>query len=269
MQRYFLKLAYNGKAYHGWQFQPNAITIQQVLEQALSMFLRDTISLIGCGRTDAGVHASLYYAHFDTETLFDEAVLVKRLNAFLRNDIFIYDCFKVPSTLHARFSAVYRTYHYYITTRKDPFRQEFTCPVYRNLDFDKMNEAAAMLLKYVDFSAFAKSSTDVKTNNCTMMKAVWEQTEAEHVWVFKITANRFLRNMVRAIVGTLLEVGYGNIPLEKFRAIIESESREAAAASAPPEALFLQDVGYPRGNADDSPLTPKEGNDTDFRGFFF
>ena len=245
MQRYFLKLAYNGKAYHGWQFQPNAVTIQQVLEHALTMFLRDTILLVGCGRTDAGVHAALYYAHFDTETVFDEALLVKRLNAFLRNDIFIFDCFKVPFELHARFSAVYRTYHYYITTRKDPFRQEFTCPIYRPLNFDKMNEAAAMLLEYVDFSAFSKSHTETKTNNCTVIKAVWEQTEAEHVWVFKITANRFLRNMVRAVVGTLLEVGYGNISLEAFQTIIESKSRQEAATSAPAEALFLQEVKYP------------------------
>ncbi|MCL2510875.1 MAG: tRNA pseudouridine(38-40) synthase TruA [Bacteroidales bacterium] len=244
MQRYFLKLAYNGAAYHGWQFQPNAVTIQQVLEQALSMFLRDTISLIGCGRTDAGVHAAIYYAHFDTEALFDEPLLVKRLNAFLRKDIFIYDCFKVSPDLHARFSALYRTYHYHIITRKDPFRQEFTCPVYRNLDFDTMNAAAAALPEYTDFSAFSKSHTDTKTNNCMIMNAVWEQTETEHVWVFKITANRFLRNMVRAIVGTLLEVGYGNISLQTFRDIIESKSRQEAATSAPAEALFLWDVGY-------------------------
>jgi len=243
MQRYFLKLAYNGAAYHGWQFQLNAVTIQQVLEQALSMFLRDTISLVGCGRTDAGVHARVFYAHFDTETTFNEALLVKRLNAFLRNDIFIYDCFKVPSDLHARFSALCRTYHYYIITRKDPFRQQFACPIYRALDFDKMNAAAATLLEYTDFSAFSKPS-DTKTNNCKVMKAVWEQTEEEHVWVFKITANRFLRNMVRAVVGTLLEVGYGNISLEKFRATIESKSRQEAAASAPAEALFLFGVKY-------------------------
>lgn len=248
MQRYLLKLAYNGKAYHGWQFQPNAITIQQVLEQALSMFLSDTISLTGCGRTDAGVHAATYYAHFDTEATLDETLLVKRLNAFLRQDIFIYDCVKVSSDFHARFSAVYRTYHYYIATRKDPFRQEFTCPVYRNLDFDKMNEAAAILLECTDFSAFSKSHTDTKTNNCNITKAIWEQTETEHVWVFKITANRFLRNMVRAIVGTLLEVGYGNLSLEKFRDVIDAKNRQEAAASAPAEALFLYDVGYPEKN---------------------
>jgi tRNA pseudouridine38-40 synthase len=245
MQRYFLKLTYNGATYHGWQVQPNGITIQQVLEQALSMFLSDTISLTGCGRTDAGVHAYMYYAHFETETVFDEALLVKRLNAFLRKDIFIYDCFKVFANFHARFSATYRIYHYYIATRRDPFRQEFTCPVYRKIDFDKMNEAAAILLEYTDFSAFSKSHTDTKTNNCKIIKAVWERTETEHVWVFKITANRFLRNMVRAIVGTLLEVGYGNISLEKFKTIIESKERGEAAASAPAEALFLYEVGYP------------------------
>ena len=244
MQRYFLKLAYNGAAYHGWQFQPNAVTVQQVLEQALSMFLGENIALTGCGRTDVGVHAALYYAHFDTETVFDEAFLVKRLNAFLNKDIFIYDCFKVPADFHARFSAVSRTYHYYISTRKDPFRQQFTCPVYRKMDFDKMNEAAAILLEYTDFSAFSKLHTDTKTNDCKVIKAVWEKTETEHIWVFKITANRFLRNMVRAIAGTLLEVNYGNISLEKFRNIIESKDRQEAGASVPAEALFLWDVGY-------------------------
>jgi tRNA pseudouridine38-40 synthase len=245
MQRYCLKLTYNGAAYHGWQFQNNAVTIQRVLEDALSMFLHDTISLTGCGRTDAGVHAHVYYAHFDTDTTFDETLLVKRLNAFLRNDIFIYDCFKISADFHARFSATYRTYHYYISTRKDPFRQEFTYPVYRPIDFDKMNEAAATLLEYIDFSAFSKLHTDTKTNNCKITKAVWEQTEQEHIWVFKITANRFLRNMVRAIAGTLLEVGYGNISLEKFKNIIESKDRQEAATSAPAKALFLYDVGYP------------------------
>jgi len=244
MQRYCLKLAYNGAMYHGWQFQNNAVTIQQVLENALSMFLHDTISLTGCGRTDAGVHATVFYAHFNTETVFDETLLVKRLNAFLHQNIYIYDCFKVSNDFHARFSALYRTYHYYITTRKDPFLQQFACPIYRHLDFDMMNTAAAILLEYTDFSSFSKLHTDVKTNNCKVTKAVWEQTEREHVWVFKITANRFLRNMVRAVVGTLLEVGYGSISLEKFRDIIEAKSRQESAASASADALFLWDVGY-------------------------
>jgi len=248
MQRYFLKLAYKGAAYHGWQFQPNAVTVQQVLENALSMFLHDSISLIGCGRTDTGVHARLFYAHFDAETVFDETLLVKRLNAFLHHDIFIYDCFKVPSTFHARFSALYRTYHYFITTRKDPFQQEFTCPIYRPLDFEKMNQAAAILLEYTDFTSLSKTQTDTKTNNCNITKAVWEQTDTEHIWVFKITANRFLRSMVRTVVGTLLDVGYGKISLEEFRNIIEAKDRQKAGDSVPAAALFLVDVEYPKWN---------------------
>jgi len=244
MQRYFLKLAYNGAAYHGWQIQSNPATIQQVLEEAVSMLLKDAISLTGCGRTDAGVHARVYYAHFETDVVFDETLLIKKLNAFLCNDIVIYNCFKVPSDLNARFSATFRTYHYYIATQKDPFRKEFVYPIYRDIDFDKMNEAAAILREYIDFSSFAKSKTDTKTNNCIITKAVWEQTEEPHICVFKITANRFLRNMVRAVVGTLLEVGYGNITLERLREIIESKDRQQAGASAPAQALFLYDIGY-------------------------
>ena len=245
MQRYFLKLAYNGAAYHGWQIQSHSsVTVQQVLENALSMLLHDFVFLTGCGRTDAGVHAAVCYAHFETEVPFDEALLVKRLNSFLRKDIVVYKCFKVPNTLHARFSATYRTYHYHVATRKDPFRKEFVYLIYRDIDFDKMNAAAAVLSEYTDFSAFTKSQTDTKTNNCEIMKAAWEQTEESHVWVFKITANRFLRNMVRAVVGTLLEVGYGNISLEEFRGIIESKDRTKAGATAPAAALFLFDVGY-------------------------
>ena len=243
MQRYLLKLSYNGTAYHGWQLQPNAITVQQVLEQALSMFLGDVITLTGCGRTDAGVNAFVFFAHFDTNTVFNEKLFPKRLNAYLREDIYIYDCVKVPADFNARFSAVSRTYHYYISTRKDPFRQQFTYPVYRKIDFNKMNEAAAMLLEYTDFSAFSKAN-DCKTNDCKMIKAVWEQTETEHIWVFKITANRFLRNMVRAVVGTLLEVGSGSISVEKFRDIIKSKKRQEAGASVPGEALFLWEVKY-------------------------
>jgi len=244
MQRYFLKLAYNGEAYHGWQVQSDPVTIQQVLEEAVSTLLKDFILLTGCGRTDAGVHARVFYAHFETDVVFDEALLVKKLNAFLRNDIIIYNCFKVPCHLDARFSATYRTYHYYIATQKDPFRKEFVYSVFRDVDFDKMNSAATILSEHIDFTSFSKSKTDTKTNNCTITKAVWERTEEQHVWVFKITANRFLRNMVRTIVGTLLEVGYGNISLERFREIIESKDRRQAGPTAPAHALFLCDVGY-------------------------
>jgi tRNA pseudouridine38-40 synthase len=244
MQRYFLKLSYNGAAYHGWQIQSDPATIQQVLEEAISMLLKDFILLTGCGRTDAGVHARVFYAHFETDVVFDEMLLVKKLNAFLRKDIVIYNCFKVPYHLNARFSATYRTYHYYIATQKDPFRKEFVYPIYREINFDKMNEAAATLLEYIDFSAFTKSKTDTKTNNCKIKHAVWEQSDDQHIWVFKITSNRFLRNMVRTVVGTLLEVGYRNITLERFREIIESKDRQEAGPTAPAHALFLHDIGY-------------------------
>lgn len=245
MQRYFLKLAYNGAAYHGWQVQPNSISVQEVLEKGVSFILRTPISIVGCGRTDTGVHAHIYYAHFDTAAEFDVSQLVKRLNRFLYNDIVVYDCFRVPDDLHARFSAIYRTYHYHLTSQKNPFNTAFSYQLFREVDFEKMNEAALELFDFIDFSAFSKSNTQTMTNNCRVTEAKWEKNEEPGLWTFTITADRFLRNMVRAIVGTLLEVGYGKLSTQDFRSIIESKDRKRAGASVPAHGLFLHDVGYP------------------------
>lgn len=247
MSRYFLKLAYNGSAYHGWQMQPNALSVQTVVEEALSLILREKMAIVGCGRTDAGVHASVFYAHFDTETPFDAASLVRRLNAFLSGDIVVYECYPVADDLHARFSAEYRTYHYYLTLQKNPFLSPFSYQIFKNVDFEKMNEAAKVLSEYTDFSAFSKSHTQTLTNNCKIINAVWSQCREKGLWRFEITADRFLRNMVRAIVGTLLEVGYENLSVEDFRRIIESKDRKKAGLSVPAHGLFLCDVGYPEG----------------------
>lgn len=244
MRRYFLKMAYNGSAYHGWQIQPNALSVQAVMEKALSVILRETIAVTGCGRTDAGVHASTFYAHFETETSFDTIQLGRRLNAFLPCDIVVYDCFLVDDKLHARFSAEYRTYHYYITLQKNPFLSSSSYHVFKNVDFEKMNQAAKVLLEYADFSAFSKSHTQTLTNNCKISSAAWNPCREEGLWRFEITADRFLRNMVRAIVGTLLEVGYGKLSIEDFCHIIESKDRKEAGLSVPAHALFLCDVGY-------------------------
>lgn len=245
MRRYFLKLAYNGAAYHGWQIQPNALSVQAAMEEALSMILRETIAVVGCGRTDTGVHASKFYAHFETETPFNTEQLVRRLNAFLPDAIVVYDCFPVDGNLHARFSAEYRTYHYYVSLQKNPFLSAFSYQLFKTVDFEKMNQAAKILSEYADFSAFSKSHTQTLTNNCKIFNAVWASCREEELWRFEITADRFLRNMVRAIVGTLLEVGYDKLSIEKFRQIIESKDRKEAGVSVPAHALFLYDVGYP------------------------
>ncbi|MDR0365204.1 MAG: tRNA pseudouridine(38-40) synthase TruA [Bacteroidales bacterium] len=254
MQRYFLKLAYNGAAYHGWQIQPNAVSVQEVLEQALSALLKASIAVVGCGRTDTGVHASVFFAHFETEIIFEPKSLVRKLNGFLRENIVIYDCFPVSDELHARFSAEYRIYRYYVSTCKDPFRTQLSYQIFKNIDFDKMNQAAKVLFDYIDFSAFSKSHTQTMTNNCKILRAEWVQSPNEHLWYFEIEADRFLRNMVRAIVGTLLEIGYGKLTVDAFREIIESKDRREAGVSVPAHALFLYDVGYPKEFLKDSSL---------------
>ncbi|KAF0238429.1 MAG: tRNA pseudouridine38-40 [Prolixibacteraceae bacterium] len=243
MPRYFLQLSYKGTRYFGWQRQPNAISVQEVLEKTLSTILREDIAVVGAGRTDTGVHASCYVLHFDVSHEIQEPEkLVYHLNRFLPDDIAIQGIKKVSNDFHARFSAASRTYKYYISTVKDPFANEtsyqFTVPI----DMEKMNEAAKILFDYVDFTSFAKLHTDVKTNNCKIFQAEWE-TENNQL-VFTIQADRFLRNMVRAIVGTLLEVGKGKITVDDFRKIIEMKNRGAAGTSAPPQGLFLVDIGY-------------------------
>jgi tRNA pseudouridine38-40 synthase len=237
-------LGYNGKAYCGWQTQPNAVTVQQTLEEALSTILRQTIAIVGAGRTDTGVHARLMVAHFDTrEIITDPSYLAKKLNSLLPKDIAIYKIVPVTPEAHARFDATSRTYRYFITTGKDPFTYDFAYRIHTRLDFDAMNRACEILYEYIDFTSFSKLHTDVKTNNCRISYAGWKKED--EVWVFTITADRFLRNMVRAIVGTLLEIGREKITIEGFRQIIELKDRTKAGTSAPAQALFLTDIMYP------------------------
>ncbi|WP_372948223.1 tRNA pseudouridine(38-40) synthase TruA [Mariniphaga sp.] len=244
MHRYFAQLSFKGTAYHGWQIQPNAISVQKVLEKAFSTILREEISVVGAGRTDTGVHASFYVLHFDvSEEIWDAQKLVFRLNSFLPPDIAVQKIWQVSKDAHARFSAISRTYHYYITTEKNPFQTETAYFYHGKLDVDKMNEAAKILFEYKDFTSFSRLHTDVKTNLCKIFHAEWEM-EGEML-VFKIKADRFLRNMVRAIVGTLLEVGKAKLTLEGFRKIIEKKDRKAAGTSAPAQGLFLVDIAYP------------------------
>jgi len=244
MRRYFVYLSYNGKNYCGWQVQPNGVTIQQKLEEALSILLREKISVVGAGRTDSGVHASYMVAHFDSEAEIDRPFLCKKLNRILPEDIFISKILEVVPDAHARFDAISRTYKYYVRTQKDPFGEAFTYRLPFSVDYELMNEAAKILFDYEDFTSFSKLHTDTKTNNCRILYAKWEQVN-DTTWVFTIQADRFLRNMVRAIVGTLLEVGRGKITINDFRKIIEEKNRNKAGTSVPAHALFLVDIMYP------------------------
>lgn len=245
MQRYFIYLAYDGTNYHGWQIQPNGISVQECLMKAMATFLRKEIEVVGAGRTDAGVHASLMVAHFDYDgELPDVAQVVGKLNRILPQDISVYEIRKVKSDAHARFDATARMYTYYVTTRKCPFNRQYRCRIQSELNFERMNEAARALYEYSDFTSFSKLHTDVRTNNCKITHAEWTQ-EDEVTWVFTIRADRFLRNMVRAIVGTLLEVGRGKLTAGGFREVIEQKDRGKAGTSAPGQALFLAGVEYP------------------------
>ena len=240
--RYFIYLSYDGARYHGWQRQPNGLSVQQVLEEALSTLLRQPIEVVGAGRTDASVNASMMVAHFDASL--PEETVVSRLNRLLPSDIAVQRIVPVRPDAHARFSATSRTYHYYITFDKSPFLRHYAwrCPF--PLDFDRMNEAARHLFEYTDFTSFSKLHTDVKTNNCRIMKAEWVQ-QADGTWMFEVQADRFLRNMVRAIVGTLVDVGRGKISVQDFCDIIEKKDRCSAGPSMPGNALFLADITYP------------------------
>jgi tRNA pseudouridine38-40 synthase len=241
--RYFIYLSYNGKNYCGWQNQPNAISVQQKLEETLSLFLRKQIAVTGAGRTDVGVHARLMVAHFDwNDEAFDVQWVTEKLNRILPPDIAVFKIVPVPAGAHARFDAVSRTYKYYVAQEKNPFRNEYTYFVSGKLDVEKMNLAAAKLLDYTDFTSFSKLHTDVKTHNCKITLARWEETGGE--LVFTIRADRFLRNMVRAIVGTLLEAGRGKLGTEDFCRIIEAKDRGRAGTSVPGNALFLEDIEY-------------------------
>ena len=239
-----MRLGYKGAAYHGWQVQPQDTSVQQVIEEAMATLLRVPTPVTGAGRTDAGVNARLMVAHFDTQQpVQDLDRLVHSLNALLPPDIAIYSITPVHDDAHARFDAVSRTYKYFAVTRKDPFRYPLAWKCPPDLDFDLMNQASARLLDYTDFTSFSKLHTDVKTNNCRVTHAQW--THEGDQWVFTITADRFLRNMVRAIVGTLLDVGRGVLTIEQFREIIEKKDRCSAGTSVPGNALFLADITYP------------------------
>lgn len=240
--RYFIELSYKGTNYHGWQIQPDASSVQEEITKALATILQEKILLVGAGRTDAGVHASQMFAHVDTvKKLTDD--YVHKLNAILPNDIVIKSIKEVSDETHARFDAVSRTYEYRILLGRDPFLLETSWQLHqKNLQIEKMNEAANLLFKYEDFESFSKVKTDVNTFNCTIMKAVWT-LEDKHL-IFHIKANRFLRNMVRAIVGTLIEVGLGKKTVEDFRKIIESKKRSEAGLSVPAKGLFLTEVCY-------------------------
>ena len=243
MQRYFIYLAYDGTAYHGWQIQPNGASVQECLMKALSILLRREVEVVGAGRTDAGVHASLMVAHFDSETPLDVIFMTDKLNRLLPPDISVYRLRAVRPDAHARFDATARTYKYYVTTAKMPFNRQYRCRLFQTPDFERMNEAARTLFEYTDFTSFSKLHTDVKTNNCHITHAVWALTGND--LVFEITADRFLRNMVRAIVGTLVEVGRGKLSIKDFRSVIEARDRCKAGTSAPGNALFLTGITYP------------------------
>lgn len=246
MKRYFIHLAYNGNNYHGWQRQNNAHSVQAELEKCLSLKLNNPIDIMGCGRTDTGVHARNFYAHFDFATAIDADKLpnlIAELNRFLPQDIVIYKIWEVPADAHARFDATERTYQYHIHHQKIVFGNELSYFIYSELDLNLMNKAATILLEYNDFTSFAKLHSQTKTNLCTLKSAFW--TRYDEQLVFEITADRFLRNMVRAIVGSLLEVGQGRRSLDNFRQLIESRDRNAAGYSVPAHALFLHEIRYP------------------------
>lgn len=241
--RYFLKLSYNGAPFHGWQVQPNAVSVQSTIEEALSTVLRENISIVGAGRTDTGVNARQMYAHFDYDKeIPDFGKLINSLNRLVGKDIAIYDIIKVADDAHARFDATARTYKYFVTHQKSPFLYPLSWHCPQSLDYEKMNEACEVLKRHIDFTSFSKLHTDVKTNNCRIDYACWQQ-EGE-MMVFTITADRFLRNMVRAVVGTLVEVGRGKISVDEFEQIILKKDRCSAGTSMPPQALFLWKVNY-------------------------
>lgn len=270
--RYFMRLAFNGTPFFGWQMQPKDVSVQEVLEKSLSLMLcggngnepRQRIAITGCGRTDTGVHARDFMAHFDFEssenpedvnsednlksknnplkTVDSRKDFIQKLNSFLPKEIVVYDIFPVADDAHARFDAIDRTYRYYVDIQKDAFNFPYAYRVFVSLDVEKMNEAASLLLQNEDFTSFSKVHTQVNNMRCKVTYAKWEKVNGQ--LVFTITANRFLRNMVRAIVGTLLQVGRGKLTIEDFQAIILQKNRCKAGDSAPAHALFLEEVRY-------------------------
>ena len=245
--RYFLRFAYDGTAFHGSQRQPNGVTVQETMEQALALIFREEVQLTFAGRTDAGVHAHEMYAHFDIgdEEMRQEGErLVFRLNGILPDSIAIFDIYPVKENAHARFDAVRRTYEYHIIDHKDPFLCKQATRVRPGLDFAAMNESAKLLIGKQDFASFCRTNTDVKTTICDLKQAEWKELDNGHA-VFTISADRFLRNMVRAVVGTLFEVGRSKMTKEQFAEVITQHNRCAAGDSAPAEGLFLTHIEYP------------------------
>jgi tRNA pseudouridine38-40 synthase len=242
--RYFIELAYDGTNYHGWQRQPQSISVQEVLEDGLQKMLRENVKIQGAGRTDAGVHAAYMVAHFDYSGEIDLEHLVYRMNRWLPKDIAVYNIKPVTGNAHARFHAYKRSYEYHFLLRPDPFQVHQAYVLFRKPDFDLMQEAAAILPQYKDFECFSRTNTDVKTFICDLTVARFEFKE--HKVIFHITANRFLRNMVRAVVGTLLDIGYGKKSIEDMHKIIASKDRSEAGSSAPSGGLFLTQIHYPK-----------------------
>ena len=236
-------MSYNGSAYHGWQIQPNAVTVQETIQDALSKLLNTNISITGAGRTDTGVHAFQMFAHFDVDETFDTENLTFKLNSFLPKDIAIQSIFQVNADAHTRFHAIKRSYDYKISLKKNVFLFDYTHYVHQKLDVDKMNEAANILLEYTNFQCFSKSNTDVKTYNCKIEQAQWKQEG--NLLIFTISADRFLRNMVRAIVGTLLNIGLSKIAVSDMHKILASKDRSEAGFSVPSKGLYLTEVLYP------------------------
>lgn len=243
--RYFIFISFKGTSYHGWQFQPNSVTVQKTLDETLGTILNERISTTGAGRTDTGVHALVFCAHFESikPDLATNKNLIFRLNRFLPKDISVSGISKVLPNAHARFSAVSRTYRYYISTAKDPFSEDSSWFLQGNIDLNLMNKACVLLLKHSDFTSFSRLHSDVKTNLCRIFSAEWEKTDDN--LIFTIKADRFLRNMVRAIVGTMIELGQGKINLKDFEDIIIAKDRCRAGKSAPAKGLFLEDIKYP------------------------
>lgn len=241
--RYFIYLAYDGTNYHGWQVQPNAVSVQGEIERCLSTVMREKTMIVGAGRTDTGVHARMMAAHFNTDMPVDCDQLAFRLNRILPPDISIYRIEPVSDDMHARFSATSRTYHYYIHTRKSPFNRKYSLETHYKLDFEAMNRAGEYLTTVSDFASFCKAGSDNKTTICDVRTAKWVETEPG-CWYFEITADRFLRNMVRAVVGTLVDVGRGRLTFDAFKAVVDSRKRTEARESMPAHALFLEEVIY-------------------------
>ena len=243
--RWRLDLCFDGTRYHGWQRQPNAISVQQTTEEALSTILQQPVSITGAGRTDTGVHARLMPTHFDSNINMSAEQLAYKLNRILPDDIAALQAQQVSDQWHARFSATQRTYHYYVHLGKKPFLRYTSLQLHHPLDMNAMNEAAATLLETHDFAAFCKSGSDVRTTLCDVKEAKWINT-GNKTWYFRISADRFLRNMVRAIVGTLVDVGRGKTTLQQFNDIINGHQRTQAGDSMPAHALCLESVDYPQ-----------------------